>query len=309
MNRRLLGRWFLASVLGASGLSGCAEVSNRDTTLRPSDPLGLPRHEIASAPPLRATPYHTIPSSAAFAAAAHPAEAVPTKGPIESGASAGSAMVQDLQVQTTSVAMSPEIDKKGEVTPTHQVSMEGQIVVESDTAGVQVAESGQGTVPKDSGFGGQVILQASVEQTEQAVAEVPGLKGTLLPEQAPEQSAPRASFPRAEPGSARRSFVDLSAAPCFCHAPDYSWLVGQVEHSRVARQWRLRFASVDEADRYGGRVVLIENQHVSYLADGQYVRVHGHLVNTDDSQGAHYRIESFEAIQDPNAAQAPLAVK
>src|SRR5262249_7131739 len=109
----------------------------------------------------------------------------------------------------------------------------------------------------------------------------------------PAEEEPHSPFPRREQ-ALRRSIVDSRAAPCFGHAPDYSWVSGQVEYSRIARQWRVRYASVDEADCHGGRVILIENGHVDYLVDGQYVRVQGHLVTPKDgSEGeAYYRIES-----------------
>ena len=103
--------------------------------------------------------------------------------------------------------------------------------------------------------------------------------------------------------------MDITAAPCFGHSPDYSWVCGQVEYSRVGKEWRLRYASVDETDRFGGRVTLIENTHVGYLADGQYVHVQGHLVNPNDPPGspAVYRVEAFQLIDKPNAAAAPTA--
>src|SRR5262249_37535009 len=82
-----------------------------------------------------------------------------------------------------------------------------------------------------------------------------------------------AAFPRGEPAPRRKSFVDITAAPCFGHAPDYAWVSGQVEHSRILGAWRLRYASVDETDRFAGSVTLVENAHVGYLRDGEYVRV------------------------------------
>jgi hypothetical protein len=105
-----------------------------------------------------------------------------------------------------------------------------------------------------------------------------------------------------EPSSRRRSFIDLTAAPCFRHAPDYRWVSGQVEYSRVRKEWRLRYTSVDETDRYGGRLVLIENEHVGYLSDGQYVRVEGHLVTPSDAPAGtgYYRVEAFRVIDRPN---------
>jgi len=102
----------------------------------------------------------------------------------------------------------------------------------------------------------------------------------------------------------RKSFVDLTAAACFAHATDYTSLTGQVEFLSSRKEWRLRYASVDEADRYGGRVTLIENEHVQYLSDGQYIQAHGRVVNPHESDGrsVYYRIESFQTINRPNAA-------
>ena len=98
--------------------------------------------------------------------------------------------------------------------------------------------------------------------------------------------------------------MDTTAAPCFGHARDYTWVSGQVEYSRLRKEWRLRYASVDETDRFGGHVVLIENEHLSYLRDGQYVRLQGHLVSPNDTSGktAYYRIEAFKVIDKPNAS-------
>lgn len=115
----------------------------------------------------------------------------------------------------------------------------------------------------------------------------------------------RPAFPRTERRDGRKSYVDLTAAPCFGHADDYSWLIGQVEYSAVAKQWRLRYASVDEFDRYGGRLVLIENQHLSHLKDGMYVHLRGHVVNPDSPANAptYFRIEWFRVVENPNAVQ------
>jgi hypothetical protein len=153
------------------------------------------------------------------------------------------------------------------------------------------------------------MLQPPVEPRAAFPPAAPAVPSAVPP--APpvgETLGSREGFPRAEPVAGRRSFVDLSAAPCFGHAPDYSWVSGQVEHSRTAKEWRVRYASVDEVDRFGGRVALVENQHVSYLAEGQYVRVRGHLVNPDDAGGhALYRIESFTVLQDANGAEPTVA--
>jgi len=127
----------------------------------------------------------------------------------------------------------------------------------------------------------------------------------------------RAAAPAAEPRTMpalvlngesaprRKSFIDITASPCFGHALDYSWLRGQIEYSRILGTWRLRYASVDEADRFAGSVTLVENTHVGYLRDGEYVRVEGHLVDpTATGSAPPYKIQSFKAIDKPND-QAP----
>jgi hypothetical protein len=115
-----------------------------------------------------------------------------------------------------------------------------------------------------------------------------------------------ARFPRGEPAPRRKSFVDLTASPCFAHAPDYTWLQGQVEYSRLSRGWRLRYTSVDEADEYGGCVTLIDDGHFAGLKDGQYVYVRGHLSNPGGKGGSPaYRVESLAPVADRNSVGQP----
>jgi hypothetical protein len=104
----------------------------------------------------------------------------------------------------------------------------------------------------------------------------------------------RGIFPRAE-AAPHKAVVDITAASSFGHAEDYTWLSGQVEYSRLSHCWRLRYASVDEADPYGGSVTLAENPRLEELKDGQHVRVKGHLQNPADKGIAPaYSVDSFE---------------
>jgi hypothetical protein len=116
---------------------------------------------------------------------------------------------------------------------------------------------------------------------------------------------------RGEPPPKRAAFIDATAQPFFAHAEDYSWVQGQAEYSRLSKAWRLRYASVDEVDRYGGSVTLIENDLVQKLKDGQYVRVQGQITTDYDivpvgqTSGAGelkkisplYRVDSVRPIQ------------
>jgi len=100
----------------------------------------------------------------------------------------------------------------------------------------------------------------------------------------------------AEPGSVRRAFVDITAQPSFAHAEDYSWLNGQLQHTH--KGWRLRYASVDEVDQYGGSVTLTDESKLSEMKDGDLVRVHGRLLNMEDRRiDPPYDMLSIQAIQ------------
>lgn len=68
------------------------------------------------------------------------------------------------------------------------------------------------------------------------------------------------------------------------HAPDYSWLCGEVQHTR--RGWHLRYASMDESDPHGGSVMLNDDGHLSDLKDGDIILVKGRLQDPDSRSTA-----------------------
>jgi len=95
---------------------------------------------------------------------------------------------------------------------------------------------------------------------------------------------PTALYPYRERTVARRTFTDLTAHPKFAHDPNYHWLVGTVDYSRIQSAWLLRYASVEEEDRYGGTVMLENSGRLKALKNGQLVRVEGHVINPDSTQ-------------------------
>ncbi len=103
--------------------------------------------------------------------------------------------------------------------------------------------------------------------------------------------------PKMEPAP-RRSFVDITAHSCFGHGQDYGWLTGQLQHLRAKECWRLRFASVDEDDPYGGSVTRVDgNGLLANCKDGQYVRVTGRLLNASDrSIAPDYQLDSLQVV-------------
>jgi hypothetical protein len=155
------------------------------------------------------------------------------------------------------------------------------------------------------------VVQRPAEQQPQATAP----KSLPLPETLPpvaaetkpttkdssiKQTALETSKPSLvdEPTPPRKSFVDVTAQPCFSHTDDYSCLSGQVQHSRITKGWRLRYASVDEVDPYGGSVTLTDEAKLANLKDGDLVRVHGHLANPEDRGIApSYHVDSVQPIE------------
>ena len=116
----------------------------------------------------------------------------------------------------------------------------------------------------------------------------------------------RSPFPRNEPPPPRRSFADVTADACFAHAKDYGWLRGRVEYSRLSKGWRLRYASVDEDDRFGGSVTLADGIHLHSLKDGDLVEVRGRLADpAADSASPLYQVEVLVKARPSGAAEPP----
>jgi hypothetical protein len=271
MNRHVLKHWLILGALGASLMSGCSQLSYGPETAMIVGPSG---GNVAYGNSSATAPYWSYGPPSSGATPRPPA--APSTAALQ-----GPARQQTLSPST------PVVDSGVVILANGQQSGEPPVVTASTLGAPPMARiEFQSPVIRD-----QASLMApqpltSTPATAPSLATVTGM-----------------SFPRAAPAPLRKSFVDVTAAPCFSHAPDYSWIVGQVEYSRIAKNWRLRYASVDEADKHGGRMLLIENHHLSLLQDGQYVRVHGHVVNPDnpDSGPVFYRIESFDTVENCNA--------
>lgn len=95
------------------------------------------------------------------------------------------------------------------------------------------------------------------------------------------------------PEDVKPAFV--ASANGYAHAADYAWLAGELQYSK-GKGWRLRYASVEETDDYGGSVTLMEDSRLETLKDGQMVKVRGRVVNADGKSIApSYKIEAVEA--------------
>jgi hypothetical protein len=158
--------------------------------------------------------------------------------------------------------------------------------------------------PEGTGGAVHAYLPAVAKPDVPALQPVPEPAGPGAPVQplklpeAPHEE--RLHFPHRSAEPARRSFTDVTAAPCFSHAKDYGWLCGRAEYSRLSKGWRLRYASVDQPDRFGGSVTLVPGPKLADLKDGQYVRVKGHLADHAAGLSPNYEVESISPVAHPN---------
>ncbi len=96
----------------------------------------------------------------------------------------------------------------------------------------------------------------------------------------------------------RRSFPDITSRAGMDRAPDYTWLTGELHYNAQKDQWRLRYASIDEEDRYGGSVTLDGCQRqMKDMHTGMMVRVHGSMADTDSREPSPvYRIRDVNPM-------------
>jgi hypothetical protein len=85
----------------------------------------------------------------------------------------------------------------------------------------------------------------------------------------------------------------------YYHSADYGTLVGELHYNPRQNSWRLRYAGIDEEDRYGGSVTLTAaDELLGHCQSGQTVRVEGRLLDPDSRQpGPAYRVERLQPVR------------
>lgn len=93
----------------------------------------------------------------------------------------------------------------------------------------------------------------------------------------------------------KRSVTDITTDAHFAHAPDYSWLQGELQSIPEGKGWRVRYASVDEHDPYGGTLTLYgAGPLMADYKSGQIVRVEGYLGQSD--QGVKFQTNHIQQV-------------
>jgi hypothetical protein len=86
------------------------------------------------------------------------------------------------------------------------------------------------------------------------------------------------------------------------HEGDYSWITGQLYYVHTdGGMWVVRYAHVDEVDKYGGSVVLTPTVEMKNFREGDLVNVCGEILNNGipvrPLGGALYRVNSIQMVE------------
>ena len=88
---------------------------------------------------------------------------------------------------------------------------------------------------------------------------------------------------------------DIAAPASYGHGSDFSWISGEVQLWR--KDIRMRYASLDEADQFGGSLSLVGEEHLEQLKDGDQLKLIGHVVIHDAKRGGPaYYVEGMQRI-------------
>jgi hypothetical protein len=110
--------------------------------------------------------------------------------------------------------------------------------------------------------------------------------------------------------SQRRTFSDLTARPGFAHAPDHSWLIGELTYLPSKKVWRLRYASVEEDDCYHGSVILLDPGPLTGYHSGEMVRVDGQMVSSMFREfDPPYRVLFIQPLEGQRLPDSPTVSK
>ena len=92
------------------------------------------------------------------------------------------------------------------------------------------------------------------------------------------------------------------------HAKDYSWLKGRLHRVHVPGvEWKIRYQPLDQADQWGGSMVLAPNIRLEDFEHLDAVYIEGKQLEARPSlyiSGPLYRIESIRAQQQPSSGNA-----
>lgn len=133
---------------------------------------------------------------------------------------------------------------------------------------------------------------------------------------APRKTCIDARKENVEPKKINRGDSDVSwndDDPLYGHARNYSWLIGNLQKVHVTgATWKIRYARLDEEDRFGGTAILTPDSRIDRFQDGDFVYVEGHILNDRPSvylAGPSYRIRTIRKVTESDRRKLWTAKK
>lgn len=91
------------------------------------------------------------------------------------------------------------------------------------------------------------------------------------------------------------------------HGKNYEWLIGKLMKVHVPRPgWKIRYARLDEKDKWGGSMVFSTDARLENFQDGDVLYVEGEIISDRASlylSGPRYRIRSIRLFGDKQVAE------
>jgi hypothetical protein len=193
--------------------------------------------------------------------------------------------------QTATTAKSTAATRELQSTPMQSISP--KIMNAAQSTSLPKANSGESIVTTEN-----QIIATSAQSTQPMIA-IPRLPEPADP--SPPVTPPMPPVPPAQPAATTPTPSEKPRAR-FDHAPDYAWLIGEIDvHYRGHKE--LRFCPISEENAIGGKVRLVDDPRLAELKAGTLVRVEGELVRDDPialaGEYPRYHIRIIQVIEKP----------
>ncbi len=100
-----------------------------------------------------------------------------------------------------------------------------------------------------------------------------------------------------------------SKTSTYGHGENYEWLIGKLQKVHVPRQgWKIRYARLDEKDKWGGSMVFSPDARLDSFQDGDVVYVEGDIISERASlylAGPRYRVRNLRLFSGNHVAELP----
>jgi hypothetical protein len=101
--------------------------------------------------------------------------------------------------------------------------------------------------------------------------------------------------------------VSAANDSAYGHGENYEWLIGTLQRVHVPRPgWKIRYARLDEKDKWGGSMVFAPDARLESFQDGDVLYVEGEIISDRASlylAGPRYRVRNLRLFGDKHVAE------